>query len=185
MVHVDKLFLPSLGAGVAPHGTAPGPGLWRGIVLVKGEEMDNLAGCELDNGTKVAREELEFAGIDVLELPASMTTSGEVKIKVAGNIDRWGFHRAWYYWVVKGPGLALEYAVPLDEKWGKEARVDGDCACRGAAFWGKGQSINLYHVDTKEGLKALADAIRKSIADGLEKFGQEEKPYGEKKPTSH
>ncbi len=143
--------------------------------------MDNLAGCELDSGTKLAREELEFAGVDVLELPESMTTRGEVKIRVAGHIDRWDFHRAWYYWVVKGPGLPLEYAVPLDEKWGKEARVGGDCACRGAAFWGKGHSIDLYHVDTKEGLKALADAIRQCKKDGLEKFGQEEKPYGEKK----
>lgn len=145
--------------------------------------MKNLAGCDLEAGTQEARSELEFAGIEVLELPGEMTTRGEVTIKVIGSLYAWKFERAWYYWIVNGPGLPLEYAVPLDEEWGKQARVDGDCACRGAAFWGKGQPITMYHVDTKEGLKALADAIRKSRTNGLSQFGQEEKPYGNKKAT--
>ena len=143
--------------------------------------MKNLAGCEWESGTQEARSELEFAGVEVMELPGEMATRGEVNIKVIGILHGWEFQRAWYYWVGKGPGLPLEYAVPLDEEWGKQARVHGDCACRGAAFWGKGQPITMYHVDTKEGLKALADTIRKSRSTGLEKFGEEEKPYGNKK----
>jgi hypothetical protein len=140
--------------------------------------VKNLAGCELDSGTKETREELKSAGIEVVELPGEMKTRGEVEVKVVGHIGAWKFERAWYYWVVNGPGLPLEYAVPLDHEWGKQVRADGDCACRGAAFWGKGQPISMYHVDTQEGLKALADVIKKSIAEALEKFGKVERPYG-------
>ena len=136
--------------------------------------MHNLAGCKPDEGTQDARRELEFAGVDVVDLPGGVTTRGEVEIRLIGKIDGWGFTRAWRYWIVKGPGLPLEYAVPLDHKWGHDVRADGDCACRGAIFWGKGHPVNLYHVDTREGLKELADAIRQCGKDGMEKFGKKE-----------
>ena len=50
--------------------------------------MNNLAGCELDKGTKVARDELEFAGVDVLELPDSMTTRGVMSTRATRQSDR-------------------------------------------------------------------------------------------------
>jgi len=134
--------------------------------------MHNMAGCDVETGTLDAKMELDFAGVDVVDLP--IETLGEVKIRLIGKIDRWVFTRAWRYWIVEGPGLPLEYAVPLDNKWGHDVRASGDCACRGPIFWEKGHPVSLYHVDTREGLMALADAIRQSGKDGLEKFGKGE-----------
>ena len=147
--------------------------------------MRNLAGCDTDEGTRDARRELEFAGVDVFDLPGGITTHGEVKIKLLGKIDSWLFTRSWRYWVAEGPGLPLEYAVPLDNKWGHDVRVLGDATCRGAIFWGKGHPINLYHVDTREGLKELADAIRQCGKDGLNKFwaGEDVKEEDPQPPT--
>ena len=138
--------------------------------------MHNLAGCKPEEGTLDAKRELDFAGVDVFDLPGGITTSGEVEIKLLGKIDSWLFTRAWRYWVVEGPGLPLEYAVPLDDKWGHDVRASGDCDCRGPIFWEKGHPVNLYHVDTREGLMALAEAIRQSGKDGLKKFGKEGDP---------
>lgn len=54
-----------------------------------------------------------------------------------------------------------QFAIPFDKEWGKQVRVNGDCACRGAEFWGEGFSIGSYHIDTPEGLRAFIQLLGK------------------------
>jgi hypothetical protein len=83
----------------------------------------------------------------------------EVPSKLVGFVHRWKFERAWYYYRAEGPGIPPEFAIPFDEKWGRQVRVNGDCACRGAAFWGDGFAIGDYHIDTPAGLKAFIELL--------------------------
>jgi hypothetical protein len=85
----------------------------------------------------------------------------EVPSGLKGFFNKWKFSRSWYYYVAEGPGIPPEFAVPFDKEWGKEVRVDGDCACRGAEFWGDGFAIGMYHVDTPGGLKAFIELLKK------------------------
>lgn len=80
---------------------------------------------------------------------------GEVPTGLVGFFNHWKFERRWYYYAAEGAGIPPEFAVPFDKEWGKEARVDGDCACRGAEFWGEGFAISSYHIDTPRALKAF------------------------------
>jgi hypothetical protein len=121
--------------------------------------MKNYAGCG-DKDTEIAAE-LEAAGIEVQRLPESFRDNHpEMRTIVFGTIGPWSFKRAWYYWVAKGPGIPPVEADKLQESHGSEVRADGDCACRGPRFWSQGFAAGVYHVDTEEGLKALADTIR-------------------------
>ena len=95
-----------------------------------------------------------------------LRNQGEVKTSVRGSLPGgWSFFRAWCYWVVDGPGLPPEYSYPLDDQHGREVRANGDCAARGARFWGKGFATSNYHVDTQEGLNALAAALKACFVD--------------------
>lgn len=136
--------------------------------------MKNLAGCDTEAGTKETRAELEAAGIEVIEIPdfifKAMSAKTEVPVRVRGAVYAWTFERAWYYWVAKGPGLPLEYAMPLHMACGKVVRVDGHCLAPSPIEWGKGHPITLYHVDEADGLKALADAIKRSVAVALVQY---------------
>lgn len=85
----------------------------------------------------------------------------EVPAKLVGITHRWTFERAWRYYIAKGPGIPPEFAIPFDKEWGTQVRVDGDCACRGAEFWGEGFGIDMYHIDTPEGLKAFVELLAK------------------------
>jgi len=85
----------------------------------------------------------------------------EVPASVVGLPHRWQLRRAWGYWIATGPGIPPEHAIPFDEEWGKEVRVTGDCACRGAEFWGQGFAIGVYHIDTQEGLSAFVKLLEK------------------------
>jgi hypothetical protein len=110
-------------------------------------------------------EELKAAGIKVGYLTeAERQSAGEVKTIVVGDLHCWTFKRLWYYWVARGPGIPVEQAEVLHEKFGQEVRVDGHCGCPSPREWFKGYPCTCYHVDTEEGLKALADAI-KGIAE--------------------
>jgi hypothetical protein len=84
----------------------------------------------------------------------------EMRTVIMGHLGPWSFKRAWRYWACDGPGIPLAEAEALDKTHGKVVRADGDCACRGPRFWNKGLATGLYHVDTQEGLNALADTIR-------------------------
>ena len=44
-------------------------------------------------------------------------------------------------------------------------RVEGHCGCPSPLEYNKGFAVGLYHVDTPEGLKALADTIKQVAKD--------------------
>jgi len=107
--------------------------------------------------------ELSYAGIWVVKLPECMRSDPayEVHTVIVGDLLGWTFRRYWYYWVCKGPGIPVDIAEELHSRFGKEVRVAGHCNCPSPREWYKGLGCGEYHVDTKEGLKALADTIRK------------------------
>lgn len=102
-------------------------------------------------------KELADAGISAIVMGGD---NGEVAGNVKGCLAFWDFDRAWYYWCAKGPGLPPDVADRLHESHGTVCRVAGHCGCPSPREWYKGFAVPDYHVDTPEGLKALADAIR-------------------------
>lgn len=116
------------------------------------------------------RAELKAAGIPTLQEEAGREpdyladtlrrTSGEVKTSVSGVLHGWSFERAWYYWVARGPGIAVEDAMALHKAHGQAVRVGGHCGCPSPAEYYHGLACGLYHVDDAAGLRALADCIR-------------------------
>lgn len=122
--------------------------------------------------TAACRQELETARIKVVDWPGIVL--GEVPSRVVGSLSGWLFERRWYYWTAKGPGIPVEIAEKLHETHGQEVRVDGHCGAPHPREYRKGFAIDLYHVDTQEGLNALADALR-SIYDPTKDPGA--KPY--------
>jgi len=126
--------------------------------------MDNYAGRD-DVDDKI-EQELITAGITVLKMPKYFrNNSVEMKTLIRGCLDNWSFTRAWSYWVAEGPGIPPEYTRSLHLKFGKEVRVDGDCTCPDPDTYHKGFATGLYHVDTQEGLNALADTLRQILQD--------------------
>lgn len=131
----------------------------------------NLAGKSF-GVDEILLAELKDAGILSLEEACSLSdylkdtlrrNSGEVKTWVQGVLHGWSFTRAWYYWVAKGPGIEIAVAEKLHEQWGKQVRVDGHCGCPHPREWYKGLAVGYYHVDTPEGLRALADTIKELV----------------------
>ena len=133
----------------------------------------NKAGDHEDTD-EILRSELRAAGIPTLqedagEPPEHMaecirSQSGEVKTSVMGTLHGWKFERAWYYWMCKGPGIEAVEADRLQAEHGKTLRASGDCGCRGPQFWYNGLACGHYHSDDSDGLKALADTIKKLVA---------------------
>lgn len=121
-----------------------------------------MAGWQCD--PKAIEAELKEAGIRIIENPWR-TEQSEVNCGFEGVIEfdggYWEFKRAWYYWVAKGPGIAPEDAMELHEKFGQVIRVDGHCGCPPPS---KSFATDSYHVDTQEGLNALAALIKKLAA---------------------
>lgn len=131
----------------------------------------NKAGNRADNDL-VLSAELKAAGIPILSEMENISdpikkllleTSGEVKSSVVGVLHGWEFKRAWYYWVCKGPGIEISEAQVLQDNYGKVVRANGDAACRGPLIWFHGLACGSYHVDSPEGLKALADTIKRIV----------------------
>lgn len=139
-------------------------------IVAKPPCFPNLAGQDKEESTGKAIEELEAAGLTAHILPGSFSTGGEVDVRVIGGDHGWEFKRAWRYWIAKGPGLPLEYAMPLHEKFGTSVRVDGHCEAPSPVGWFKGLPVPHYHVDTPEGLRALATAINAAASDGIMKW---------------
>lgn len=121
--------------------------------------MKNYAGktnCDAE-----LEAELTEAGIPVFRLPESLRdTMGEVQSIVVGDLCGWEFKRAWYYWVAKGPGIPPEDAEALHATHGQDVRVAGHCGCPSPLEWYEGFAVPLYHIDTQEGLNALANTIK-------------------------
>lgn len=138
----------------------------------------NKAGDHADTDD-ILREELHAAGIltwqehDYSDKPQDHFShlkemmrkqSGEVKTSTWGILHGWTFKRNWYYWVAEGPGLEITVAKALNDQFGNVVRVDGYAGGQCPIQRFKGLSCGLYHVDTPEGLKALADTIKAQIA---------------------
>jgi len=126
--------------------------------------MENFAG-KADKDPEIANE-LKLAGITVQIMPEAFRTQHpEMRTIIIGELGPWTFKRAWYYWVAKGPGIPPKYADELHEKFGKKVRVDGNCRCPSPRESFKGFAVDHYHVDSQEGLNALADTIRQIIEE--------------------
>lgn len=125
--------------------------------------MKNYAGRnDVDNELA---EELTLAGITVEKLPELMRDKmGEVKSIVIGTLHGWDFKRFWYYWVCNGPGIEVETAEKLHEQHGSVVRTAGMAGGVSPREWFGGFACGHYHVDTQEGLNALAATIR-SVAE--------------------
>jgi hypothetical protein len=119
----------------------------------------NLAGVEQEQANEIIKAELTAAGITVHQ-GKIWQSKGEVKTDVIGVLDpSWGFKRSWTYWVADGDGLPLEASEALHASHGTEVRVDGHCLCPPPSYK-NGFAVDMYHVDSAAGLKALADVIR-------------------------
>jgi hypothetical protein len=138
--------------------------------MVDGVAFPNYAG--VDNIDDALYKELEDAGISAKKKPKFMMEDDtrEVKTSYYGEITAkdmprisWYFERAWYYWVAKGPGIPPEYAERLFKTHGTVARVEGHCGCENPLEYNRGFAVELYHVDTAEGLKALSDIIKEIL----------------------
>ncbi len=124
--------------------------------------MENYAGMS-DKDDEIASE-LRIAKIEVQKLPERMRDNHpEMRTIIVGQLGPWCFKRAWYYWVAEGPGIPPYYANTLHKQFGKVVRVDGHCGCPSPKEWLKGFAVGHYHVDTQEGLNALAGTIRTII----------------------
>ena len=117
--------------------------------------MKNLAGVSTCD-TDIVRELLE-AKIQVVPRDRS---KNEVSASFIGELNDWHFIRAWYYWVAipinPNKGLSMDKASILYQKYGKDARVDGDCTA--PAPYLRGQ---LYHMD---GRKIVIDPNGEQLA---------------------
>lgn len=133
----------------------------------------NKAGDHADTDD-ILRAELKAAGIPTLQESMGeppehcadflRSRSGEVKTSVVGVLYGWQFKRAWYYWIAEGPGIEWAAAEALHAKHGNVVRVNGHCGCPSPTEWFKGLAVGHYHVDTPDGLKALADTIKGLVA---------------------
>lgn len=94
--------------------------------------MENLAGNK--NCDVQIRKELAKAGVDVVQLPASL--KAEVPASIIGQLPGFKFHRAWYYWVVGGQ-VPLNVAKELyeDPNGREDVRVAGHCGCPPPEEW--------------------------------------------------
>ncbi len=130
----------------------------RTLKKTKKTYFPNYAGPE--NNDAILTSELEDAGIKSGNMPEFTRKDTEVKTVVYGELHQWGFKRNWTYWVADGPGIPCDVATKLHEEFGQEVRVDGHCGCPSPLEWFKGFGVGRYHIDTVEGLKALADVIK-------------------------
>lgn len=116
----------------------------------------------IEQATHQCRRELASAGI--VDVAIAVDGNTEVPSAVIGILNGWTFTRAWYYWVAKTDThpLTREAARELHAAHGKTARVDGHCGCPSPDEWWS-ESWNQpdhYHIDSSEGLRALAQAIK-------------------------
>lgn len=104
--------------------------------------------------------ELASAGIKASEPFESFRKRGEVPTAHMGTFCKWGFTRAWYYWIAEGPGIPPDKAEEFHKAWGQQVRVDGHCGCPSPLEWHHGFAVGCYHIDTQEGLNAFAELLR-------------------------
>ena len=138
----------------------------------------NIAGMgrEDPGGTDaLLAHELSVAGIPSTSFPECLRYKNEPCSVTVGVLEGWLFQRAWYYWIVTGPGMPVEDAMRLHEVHGTSVRVEGHCGCPSPLEYRKGWPVTTYHVDNPEGLKALADAIRDVAERGRQMLAAQQK----------
>ncbi len=112
-------------------------------------------------------QELQQAGL----VPMTITQShnGEVPYTLYSEFGPWTFVRFWYYWVAKAPegaGLPIKAAERLNDLYGTEARAVGFAGglpndeLRKPCWMSRNDTIDLYHIDSAEGLKAFVQTIK-------------------------
>jgi len=107
--------------------------------------------------------ELEHAGIEWVA-HGSVPERTEVFTNITGSLGTWKFTRAWRYWVATSPeGLRITLAESLHYYLGRSARANGDAACRGPQVSSESSRTQGYHLDSQDGLNALASTIRKQL----------------------
>lgn len=119
--------------------------------------MINYAGT--NDKDKEIREELDKAGVEIIQHEFFRRARGEVKTSIRGQLYGWGFERFWTYWVADGPGIPPAYANKLHEAHGKSVRVNGHCGCPSPSEQFGNFAVGSYRVYTLAGLDALAYTI--------------------------
>ena len=120
------------------------------------------------------RKELKAAGIKSSGPHVWLRDRGEVPSGYIGEHCRWGFERAWYYWIAKGPGIPADKAEEFHKEWGTQVRVEGHCGCPSPLEYNHGFAVGRYHIDTQEGLCAFAKLLESIYIPGKDdKDGQE------------
>lgn len=132
--------------------------------------MKNLAGT---GNNEQAMKEMEEAGLKTTMQFEGYQETNECKLRITGSLGPWIFTRSWYYWVAKGPGINIEQAIQLNEKYRTVVRADG-YADGIEDLWEhcKGFAVGTYHIDTQEGLNAFAELLRKIMKNAKTKEKQ-------------
>lgn len=124
--------------------------------LARGFDADPVDHPDVD---ATIERELTEAGIRFHKMP-TWKAKGEVPTTIlCGSSHRWGFHRAWYYYVAKGDGIPPDKAEAFHQTWGTQVRVEGHCGCPSPLEYNKGFAVGTYHVDTQEGLNAFVELL--------------------------
>jgi hypothetical protein len=134
-------------------------------------QFNNYAGLGKHHPKDVDRNltlELVTAGIEPQPMPESFREKqgGECYTVVIGQLYGWTFRRAWYYWMAEGPGVPAQYAMELFKHHGSDVRVGGHAGSPSPLEYAQGFPITHYHIDTQDGLSALAEVIRRIKAAG-------------------
>lgn len=119
--------------------------------------MRNLAGDKSANSS--VTDELGAAGVPIVPIEADQR--GEVPTDYAGRLGSFTFHRAWYYWTVRG-------MVPEAVAWEMYRHADGVKAVRVGGHCGApppNGDVYSYDIDTGAGLRLFADTIRRHGLD--------------------
>jgi len=124
--------------------------------------MINLAGSK--DANLVINRELKVCRIDPVEHTENVP--GEVPTNLTGKLGPFEFHRAWYYWIVKGP-VPLNVARKLyaDPAGRYDVRAGGHCGCVEPETQCYGNVVNTYHIDSEVGLRLFTDTLRKHGLD--------------------
>lgn len=128
----------------------------------------NLAGNKPDVDSQL-RSELTLAGLTPTDKLGYLFYKSEVKATVYCEQYGWLFTRAWNYWVAEGDGIPVDPAMKLWNEWGDVVRTNGHCGCPSPLWYNKGLGTSLYHVDSIDGLKALADTIKSLYVERVDK----------------
>lgn len=125
--------------------------------------MKNYAGVEGCDPHLI--KELREAGIEVKYY--DVRPRSEVPASVYGQIGKWKFERAWYYWMASGPAIPTSIAETLHATHGQEVRVEGHCGAPSPTEYCGNKGVSSYHIDSQEGLNALAKLLlaNKALTD--------------------